>query len=395
MTRRPTSRPLPSPSPRVALVGVHGYGMIHLRRIRRLADAGRCTLVAVASRSTLEAEAQDLVGDAARYPSLPDLLDAVTPDVVVISTPIHTHAELAAAAMSAGAHVLLEKPPTASLAEFTVLRDLSEATGRSCQIGFQSLGSTAFGEIERAVAQGEIGEVTGIGGVGTWLRTTDYYARSRWAGRRELDGHAVVDGVVTNPLAHAVATALRIDGSGRAEDIADIEVDLYRAHDIESDDTSAVRILTTKGTPIALGLTLCAARQRSPRLVVHGSEGTITYLYREDVVAVTGPTGSRRVACGRTDLLDDLLDHVSDPAVPLLAPIAQTGAFMRVLEAVRSAPDPRPIPAEFIDWRHDEAGHHPVVQDVEHWCERVATELGTFRTLGAPWASHAATSVDR
>src|SRR5699024_7250127 len=107
-----------------------------------------------------------------------EMLRQARPDVVVIATPIPTHAPLAAAAMRAGAHVLLEKPPTASLASFTELVQVARETGRACQIGFQTYGSAVYEHIDRIVAAGEIGEIEGIGGVGTWLRTTDYYERS-------------------------------------------------------------------------------------------------------------------------------------------------------------------------------------------------------------------------
>ena len=43
--------------------------------------------------------------------------------------------------MRAGADVLLEKPPVPTMAEFDHLLALCAETGRSCQIGFQSLGS--------------------------------------------------------------------------------------------------------------------------------------------------------------------------------------------------------------------------------------------------------------
>ncbi len=387
MTDASTSMWSPSPPRpfRIALAGVHGYGVHHLRALQPLVDAGRCELVAVADTRAPAGESAALVGPAPHHPDLAELLAAHAPDVVVLATPIHTHAELATAALRAGAHVLLEKPPTASLAQFTELLAVVEETGRVCQVGFQSFGSHAYAEIDRIVADGEIGTVTGVGGVGTWVRSTGYYARSPWAGRRTLEGTDVVDGVVTNPLAHAVATALRLAGARRQEDVGAVEVDLYRAHDIMADDTSAVRVLTTEGTPVALGLTLAAARQTPPRLLVHGTEGTLVFRYTTDELEVLGRDAARRTV-GRTPLLGNLLDHLADPGVPLLSPLAGAGAFMRVLEAVRTAPDPAPVPAEQVTWHEDDDGHRPVVHDVEHWCERVGTELRTFTTLGAPWS---------
>ena len=75
-------------------------------------------------------------------------------------TPIHTHAELALTAAAAGSHVLLEKPPTPTLAEFDRLRDGLAATGRACQVGFQTLGSHALPHVRALIAEGAIGAVT-------------------------------------------------------------------------------------------------------------------------------------------------------------------------------------------------------------------------------------------
>src|SRR5699024_11485103 len=88
--------------------------------------------------------------------------------------------------LQAGAAVLLEKPTTASLAEFTELTEVAEKAGRPVQVGFQSFGSAALDRIEEYLRAGAIGEVRGIGGVGLWRRSRSYYNRSRWAGRRHL-----------------------------------------------------------------------------------------------------------------------------------------------------------------------------------------------------------------
>ena len=55
------------------------------------------------------------------YHSLTDLLAVQVPDIVAIATPIHTHLALGREALAAGANVLLEKPPTATLEEYREL----------------------------------------------------------------------------------------------------------------------------------------------------------------------------------------------------------------------------------------------------------------------------------
>ena len=374
------------PPTRVALVGAHGHGASHLRRIAELADRGVAELCAVADPRP--ADPRDAPPDAPWYASLDELLarQDTAPDVVVLSTPLPTHLLLAQKALRAGCDVLLEKPTTVSFAEYERLIAVVQETGRRCQVGFQSFGSNVFAEIDRVVASGEIGEVTGIGAVGTWVRTAGYWARAPWAGRRLLDGAEVNDGVVTNPLAHAVATALRVGGVTQASHIRSVETDLYRANPIDADDTSSVRVVSDDGRSFGFGLTLCAPERSPARVMVQGTRGELTLFYETDRMQVRTPAGAWSLQSQRTDLLADLLVARRDPAARLRCDVRDTGAFMRVLEAVRTAPDPTPIGASFVTWSGSDTERRPVVHDVEAWCERAARDQSTFRTLGAPWA---------
>ncbi|WP_309133516.1 Gfo/Idh/MocA family oxidoreductase [Cellulomonas sp.] len=386
---------------RVAVVGVHGHGASHLRTVRGLAAAGRARLSAVvdprpvAGTALTEAEAGApgplVPADARWYPDLEALLADAPPDVVVLATPIHTHLPLASAALRAGCDVLLEKPTVASLDEHAALLDVVRETGRRCQVGFQTFGSGAADELARLVASGELGEVTTVGAVGTWVRTRAYYARSAWAGRRVLDGVPVVDGVVTNPLAHAVATALRVAGATRVEDVTSVDVELFHAHPIEADDTSSVVVRTAGGPTVAAGLTVCAAERTPAVVVVRGTEGEATLRYEADELDVRTARGARTIRTGRRDLLTDLLDARLDPAARLRCDVADTGAFMAVLDAVRAAPDPRPVPEDLVTWVGEGADGHPVVADVEAWCDAVAERGEGFAAVGAPWAVPVAT----
>ena len=182
---------------RVALVGVHGFGTHHLRNLERLQEAGAVELVAVADP---QPPAPGSVPASARvFPGLDELLSATQAlDLVIVATPIQTHAPLALAALRSGADLYLEKPPVASLADFDRLCDAAAASGRSVQIGFQSLGSHALQAIENLVAAGTLGTLQGISATGRWVRDRAYYKRSRWAGKRSINGVDVVDGVATN-----------------------------------------------------------------------------------------------------------------------------------------------------------------------------------------------------
>jgi predicted dehydrogenase len=386
--------------PKVAVVGIHGHGGSHLRTVADLENRGLARLSAVVDPR----EPDD--APASWFASLGDLLSAgadALPDVVVLSTPIHTHLPLARAAMEAGIDVLLEKPTTASLVEHAELVAVTERTGRLCQVGFQTFGSHALPAVVDLIARGEVGQVTGIGAVGTWVRTAAYWARSPWAGRRRMGDRAVVDGVVTNPLAHAVATALWVGGARASTDLAYVNTDLWRANPIEADDTSSLRAVGTDGTRYGFGLTLCAAERTPARVIVQGTAGEIELEYEHDVVRLRTGRVVAEKQYGRTGLLENLLRARTGER--LLCDVRDTGAFMQVLEAVRTAPDPTPIGDAFVDWVDGLAAvpgggkiggtqgnpegdaRHPVVHDVAEWCERAAREQRTFTELGAPWTA--------
>lgn len=373
-----------SATPRVALIGVHGYGARHLDNLRRLEANGSARLVAVADpRPPAEGAVDSAV---AVYGSVDELLSAgAAPDVVVIAAPIQAHAPAALAAIRAGADVYVEKPPVASMAQYEELLTAAERSGVAVQTGFQSLGSAALDRIDELLASGALGSVRGVSAKGAWVRSRGYFARSRWAGKRTLDGVDVVDGVATNPLAHAVATALRVAGARKASDVATVETDLYRAHDIECDDTSAIRLRTAAGTVVTLALTLCAAEQTRPTVTLHGTQGTAVLYYTDDELEITTAEGTVTEHFGRTNLLENLLEHRAK-GVPLLSPLSSSGAFMRVLDAVRLAPPPQPIDPAYVTWQGEGDDAHPVVRDIEDLLQRAGLAQATFRELDPGWA---------
>ncbi|MEU6258200.1 Gfo/Idh/MocA family oxidoreductase [Streptomyces sp. NPDC047043] len=367
------------------LAGARGHGRWHLDNIRRLQDKGIVRLAGICELTPLAAdEIPEGLGTPEQSADFGALLDSTGARIAVICTPIPTHTDLALTAASKGVHLLLEKPPAPSYAEFRRMADGVAEAGVVCQIGFQSLGSHAVPAIRQMVAEGAIGEVVGIGGAGAWARPESYYRRAPWAGKRRLNGVDVIDGVLTNPLAHAVATALALNGTTRAEDVTDIELELLRANDIESDDTSCVRVTTARDRQITVAATLCAEDPEDPYVVVHGTSGRITFWYKQDrVLLQRADHGPQEYEYGRTDLLENLVDHLTDGAELLVTPDA-TGAFMRVVEAIRLAPDPAPLPAG--SWHLIPDEDRRVVDGIDGLVAAAADTLALYSELGATWA---------
>ncbi len=375
---------------RIALVGVHGFGAHHLHNLERLRSEGVVDLVAVADPNP--PAPGTLPPSTAVHSDLEELLaGGHRPDVIIVATPIQTHAPLALSVLASSADLYLEKPPVASMRDFIQLQEAAATAGRSVQIGFQSLGSHALIALEK-LARGEasaelpsIGTLKGITATGRWVRDREYYKRSRWAGRRSLGGVDVVDGVATNPLAHSIATALRIAGAKAAKDLATVETDLYRANDIEADDTSVIRVRTVDGLPITCALTLCATESVEPYVTLHGTEGTAVFHYTEDHVTVRTEAGETTHTFGRDDLTENLLHHLSQ-GTALLSPLDDSGAFMRVLEAIRTADAPALIPPRYVEWVGEGEQAHAVIHGIEEILERATRAHATFSELGLPWA---------
>ncbi|MGP9536387.1 Gfo/Idh/MocA family protein [Brachybacterium sp. AOP43-C2-M15] len=384
---------------RVALVGTRGFGAVHLRTLDRLSAEGLARLVGVVDVAEPPAEVAGI-----HHRDLAELFGALgaddRPEVVIIATPIDTHVPLALEALGAGCDVYLEKPPVPALEELPLLQDAADAAGRSVQVGFQARGGAGIDALRDAMAGGELGEIRAVRAYGAWQRDRAYYRRSRWAGRRRLEGRRVADGVATNPLAHSVHAALALAGIRTAEDISSVVTELRRAHDIEADDTSFLRIEPAaapgaageagagSARPVVLAaLTTTAPDQSAPRVDVVGTQGSARLFYTEDVAEVRTVDGAvTRHEYGRTDLVENLLAHVRDRSISLISPLADTGAFSAVLEAIQAAPDPRPIDPGSVTWVGEEDAAHPVVADIESILEEALETGRPFSELGVPWA---------
>jgi predicted dehydrogenase len=382
---RPSSasrQDLPVRPARLVLVGVGGFGLVHAERIAKLQASAAVELVAAVdpTRDT----PPPVIAGTPMYADLEAALASEGPvDVVVVAAPIAEHVRLAEQAVAGGADVLLEKPPAATFEAFSHLLEVERRSDRVVQVGFQSLGSEAL-SLFRTQQLG-IGDVVGVTATGAWSRTVGYWNRSPWAGRRSLHGEPVVDGVVTNPLAHATATALAVLGCRRADDVAAVDVDLYRANAIESDDTSAVRIRTSSGMTVTCAYTLCAAAQREPVVQVRGTRGRLDYFYTDDRLEIEAGGRTRSLVVGRADLLENLLAFRRGEA-DLLVPLSSTGAFMRVLDAVAQAEEPVRIDPTAVTWSGEGPDRRPVVVGIEDALQRVVDTGRTFTELGLPWA---------
>jgi predicted dehydrogenase len=141
-------------------IGLLGFGYWGPNLARCVCEADGCRLVGICDPTT-----EALARAGRRYPAarlLADWRSLVTdPDVdaVVVATPVRTHYELAAAALAAGKHVLVEKPMTATVEEAEALIDAAARANLVLMVDHTFVYTPAVQKIRQIIASGELGEV--------------------------------------------------------------------------------------------------------------------------------------------------------------------------------------------------------------------------------------------
>lgn len=376
---------------RVALIGASGHGLWHRRTIAALQEAGRVELAALVDVRPVEPAPDAPVPDtAAVFADHREMLAAVRPEVVVVCTPPHTHLPIALDILASGADVLLEKPPVLSMAEHQRLVAAVAESGRSCQVGFQALGSAALTELMVAVTEGRLGRITGISTVACWQRTDGYYARAPWAGRRTLgNGQPALDGALVNPLAHAVMQSLAVAAVAAGVEVvapSRMELERYRTRPIEVDDTATLRLTLRDGPPVVAAVTLAGEDFVAGEVIVQGTAGRAVLEYPTDRLMLPGEAMLREVP-GRVGLLENLLDHRAAPdRVPLIVPVERTAPFTMLAEAIHGAPEPKLVGGDLVYATGEPPDRVLTIGGVNAALRRAAEEQALLSELGVPWA---------
>jgi hypothetical protein len=148
--------PAPSDKLNIAGVGVGGYGRTNLKN---MASENIVALCDVDWKY-----AHDCFNDfpnAKRYKDWRRMLDEMQDsiDAVVIATADHTHASVAAHAMTLGKHVYVQKPLTHSVYESRLLTKLAEKHKVATQMGNQGASGEGVSQVAEWIWNGEIGKV--------------------------------------------------------------------------------------------------------------------------------------------------------------------------------------------------------------------------------------------
>ena len=392
--------PAPLPErPRAALIGVSGYGRIHYNLLRDLRLRGEVALTAVViidPRQQMPVVAELKAAGCDIFDDYRAMLERHRGrlELCFIPTGIPWHAPMTLAALEAGAHVLVEKPLAASVAEVLAIRAAEERCGRVVNVGFQYHCVPETLGLKRALLAGAIGRLRRIRVLGMWPREAGYYSRTDWAGRVRLGQTPVLDSPVSNAFGHHLNLALFLAGAkaDRSAAPARIAAELYRAQPIENFDTTALRIETDTGVPIHFYASHSCRHAFEPELVLDGEHGRAVWKHSrefriepEGAPPETVQLGSEQSA--REVMFRNVLRRLSDPSV-LICTTAIALEHTRCIEAVQATGPIRDIPPGWIETDGDPGPRGQTwVRGLEETMRRAFEQGCTLGETGCPWAS--------
>ncbi len=150
----------PSGKLNLGFVGPMGRGRANLNGLKK--EVNVMALCDVDGRNMKKVKQEFKKVD--EYVDFRKMLERKDLDAVVVSTPDHTHAVAAAAALKSGRHVYCEKPLTHTVSEARALTDLAAKTGLKTQMGNQihSHPLSNYRRVVELVQSGAIGKVSEV-----------------------------------------------------------------------------------------------------------------------------------------------------------------------------------------------------------------------------------------
>ena len=340
---------------RVALVGLGNYGRSHLGWMKRFALENRVKLVGLSEMNqdniALVKETLDLL-----QPTIFDQAEVMFKelsgklDLVILPVGIAHHAPLTVAALEAGHNVLVEKPLAGSVAEAQKILDAEKRCPGFVAVGYQNSYAKECLKAKDIILSGVLGKVKKVNGIAIMPRGTNYYSRNPWVGKLTVNGMPVYDSPLNNAAAHVVNLGLFFAGQSmqHVARAVDVEGVLYRANEIESFDSAAVRWTTEENIPVNIMVSHTIWDNYNSELFVECEKGRVLFqlngittafdndgniLYRAMAGAANGPE------------YEAVFKRISDPTAYIYTP-AMALEQCRAIEMLHQKLQIEDIPAE-------------------------------------------------
>lgn len=248
---------------RTAVIGAGKVADSHASILAALPDS---ELVAISSRTREKAERLAARYDAKAYTDIPTMIQHMDVEAAIVCTPHPSHAAPAIEALECGAHVLVEKPLAASLADCDAM--IAAAERHHVQLGVisQRRWYEPSQRVKTAIDAGKIGKpVLGIVTLLGW-RDAAYYASDPWRGKWDTEG----GGVLVNQAPHQLDLLLWY--MGEVEELFGCWANLNHPY-IEVEDTALAIVRFKNG---GLGNIILSNSQKPGlygKVHIHGQNG--------------------------------------------------------------------------------------------------------------------------
>lgn len=383
---------------RLAMIGAGGYAFNLIKWLWEIPD--QYSLVAVSSNPSRHSPGRAICEKKGIpvYDDTDQLLANIKgkADVVYVPTPINTHFQFTKKCIEAGFDVFLEKPPVATIQELDELIKFVSQKGKSVPVAFQYLHSTIVQQLKKQIIEGRFGKVKRVKAMAGWPRFDSYYARSDWAGKLRLNGDWILDGTINNPLAHMLADQLYLAGDKLDSMLqpATIEAELYHAHNIESEDTSSVRIISDKGVEVLFNTTLCSDRKIDTLVTIECENAVIDYsAFCKAEIKFTNGTVEKidDSVEKRVHMLKNLASHYTAKK-PYLVSLETCRPFMLAVNGAFEScgTNPHPIDKKYLTYSHEIEAEvetvKTVINDIDNTLKLAHEKGKLFSEVEAEWA---------
>lgn len=240
-------------------------------------------------------EATALAYDVPLYATVREMLNDLSVDGVIISSPNAFHVEQGITCVEAGVPVLVEKPIADTYAAGRTLVDAGERTKTPILVGHHRAHSPILRRAQEVIRSGRLGRIVAVSGSALFYKPTDYFEAGPW--RRKPGG-----GPILINLIHEIGNLRAL--CGEIEAIHGIGTSSTRGFVVE--DTAAMCVEFVSG---ALGTFLLSDTAASARSWEQTSRENPVYpaYDDEDCYEISGTLGSLAVPTMR-------IKYYRDPA---------------------------------------------------------------------------------
>jgi predicted dehydrogenase len=379
---------------KIGLIGISGFGSIHLRSISFL-EGEKVKLKAIAEVNY--EKNKDIIDKLSLngvkyYKDYRQMLNEMKDlDFVVISTPIHLHAQMAMDAIKQGFNVLLEKPPAVTIQDINAIIEVKRKYNKVCAVDFQNTAGTAFRKLIEYIKLGKLGKIKTIIGVGCWKRDDSYYQRNNWAGKLILNNNYVLDGSINNSLAHLLNNELILvevseRGGGEPKKVIS---ELYHGHRIESEDTACVKVETIKGIEVYYYSTLCNMQEEIPYIIIEAEKANVYWNYDNKLLIKYFDASEESYDGSREDLFvkiyENMIEHLFE-GKELYCPLEITRNFVLASNgAFESSKEIFDIPDEFIEVNVEDGKKFTYIKNIREIINYASKNKKLFSEMNVNW----------